>query len=429
MSDRQYWNTQEAGVKEKKPQNDRSSTVQSSKSKQNILEYLKCSRDRSGDVLICCSNGNLSAHKLVLASISQILFLEFSLQQRNTEDSETLILPDFTIETVSRYLDAVYGCEDLTRFNDLNKIFGFEFAVHFLPNIELENGNFQKDVRSESKSYQLLPEVKLEEYENVKFGERKSPNTSQEGNNSTPKQIRTKKSIVWKHFSKDPTDESLCSCHICGKSVVSNKYNTSNMMNHLVVHHGITKAELSSSHTNKKTKAEEGLEEAIKPKQTRKKRSPVWQHFVKDLKDPRGTVCICQICQKVVHSINYNTTNLIAHLSSAHGIGQRENERFMCSICGKTFNLKGHRERHERQHNRKYSFFCSYCGKGFIENNNRKIHERIHTGMSVYSSPYLDFSKAIVVVDSVSRKKNILPQEFSSTIYFKILSFRYNHPL
>ena len=375
MSDRQYWNTQNAEVKE---QNDRS-TIQSSKPKQNILEYLKGSRYQSGDVLICCSNGNLSAHKLVLASISQILFLEFSLEQRNSEDSAILILPDFTTEAVSRYLDAVYGCEDLTRFSELNKMVGFQLAVHFLPSIELPpvNGNLKK----------LIPEVKLEEYENCfneEVGEKKSPIAIE--NNSTPKQIRTKKSIVWKHFSKDPNDESLCSCHICGKSVVSNNYNTSNMMNHLVVHHGIAKTELSSSHKERKTKAEgeEELEEVKKPKQTRKKRSPVWEHFVKDLTDPGGTVCICQICQKVVHSINYNTTNLIAHLSSAHGIGQRENESFMCSICGKTFNLKGHRDRHERQHNKQYSFFCSFCGKGFIENNNRKIHERIHTGEKPY---------------------------------------------
>ena len=386
MSDRPYWNTPEAESADQKPQQNDRSSVKSSKPKQNILENLKGSREESGDVLICCSNGSLSAHKLVLASISQILFLEFS---GNTEDSATLILPDFTKEAVSRYLDAVYGCEDLTRFNDLNKMVGFQFAVNFLPSLELSlvHDNFTKSLHNESKTNQLVPEVKMEEYEhrlNEEFDDRKSPKTSQKGNHSTPKQIRAKKSIVWNHFSKDPTDESLCTCHICGKSVVSNKYNTSNMMNHLVVHHGITKTELSQQ--NKKTEVEGELEETKKPKQTRKKRSPVWQHFVKDLTDPGGTVCICQICQKVVHSINYNTTNLIAHLSSAHGIGQTSSS-FICSICGKTFKLKVHRDRHERQHNKQYSFFCSFCQKGFIENNNRKVITLITWIWLLYLNP------------------------------------------
>ena len=76
------------------------------------------------------------------------------------------------------------------------------------------------------------------------------------------------------------------------------------MMNHLVTQHGIIKTGSPSVPRARLEKTEEAEVKVKKLKQTRKKRSPVWEHFVKDPEDVAGTRCICQICQKVVLSIN-----------------------------------------------------------------------------------------------------------------------------
>ena len=51
--------------------------------------------DNYSDVIITCSDGQISAHKLVLASISQILYSEFKL---NTWDEAiSIIIPNVSL--------------------------------------------------------------------------------------------------------------------------------------------------------------------------------------------------------------------------------------------------------------------------------------------------------------------------------------------
>ena len=288
---------------------DQETSLRSSQPQEYILDYLDGRRHEeqcgAEDVLIYCQDGKVPADRLVLGAVSQMLFLQFSSNQ--TEETAVLILPDFTAREVSQYLRAVYSCQDVTKFSDLNNMIGFQLAVHFLPSLR------SLDVNANGR--ELVPEVKLEEFDNLftgesedceegKSNERRSDDFPKE--NTRTKHTRTKKSIVWKHFVKDPDDESLCICQICEKVVISNKFNTSNMMNHLVTHHGIIKTGSPSARraSLEKTEEKEGEGKAKKLKQTRKKRSPVWEHFVKDPDDLAGTRCVCQICQKVVLSIN-----------------------------------------------------------------------------------------------------------------------------
>ena len=292
------------------------SSLRSSVPQENILDYLAGIRRGewcgSGDVVISCNNGTVPADRLVLGAVSQLLLLQFSSTQ--TEETAVLILPDFTAEEVSQYLQAVYSCQDLTKFSDLNNMIGFQLAVHFLPSLSSRdinaNGRNLRDRRDE-----LVPEVKLEEFDHSSneeindfeegYSEKQGFENSPKENGSRARHSRTKKSIVWKYFIKDPDDECLCICQICEKVVISNKINTSNMMNHLVTQHGIIKTGSPSvPRARLKKKTEEAEVKVKKLKQTRKKRSPVWEHFVKDPEDVAGTRCICQICQKVVLSIN-----------------------------------------------------------------------------------------------------------------------------
>ena len=289
-------------------------SLRSSQPSQNILRYLEASRGQScsGDVIIYCSNGTVTAHRLVLAAVSQMLFLELSRDQ--TEDAATIIFPDVTTEQLSLYLQAVYGCQDLAGFSDLNKMTGFQSAVHFLPSLRhqfsnlRETGEVCNGEETGDGSNELIPEVKMEEIENFidEVGKTYEQSSVDRENGPKEKHARRKKSIVWKYFAKDPKAEASCICQICQKVVISNDFSTSNMMSHLVTHHGINKRESTSISRADREQEEEG--ESKKPKKTRKKRSPVWEHFVKDPDDVAGTRCVCQICQKIVLSINVSSS-------------------------------------------------------------------------------------------------------------------------
>ena len=75
------------------------------------------------DVVLVCSDGLLPAHKLVLAALSPLL--RSALAEADTwDETVSVVMPDFSIQQVSRYLADIFTCEDLGQHPEINAVFG-----------------------------------------------------------------------------------------------------------------------------------------------------------------------------------------------------------------------------------------------------------------------------------------------------------------
>lgn len=61
---------------------------------------------------------------------------------------------------------------------------------------------------------------------------------------------------------------------------------------------------------------------------------------------------------------------------------------FSCSLCGRTFSLRGNLLRHERIHRGDKPFRCRFCNKAFIQRTDVLAHERVHTGEKPFACQY-----------------------------------------
>lgn len=82
----------------------------------------------------------------------------------------------------------------------------------------------------------------------------------------------------------------------------------------------------------------------------------------------------CEICQKMIRK-----KDIVYHVKTHKGLNKD-----WCSFCGKEFNSKGAKKRHEKIHTSDKKHSCSYCGKSFVQKVNMESHERIHTGVKPY---------------------------------------------
>ena len=223
-----------------------------------IFEYMKthCAQTTS-DVTIQCSDGAVRAHQLVLASISPMLCQELCWNQSNVDEARTIIMPEITIDKMSKYLEAVYSCEDLFSFQDINTIIGFKFASgdtgdrlhNTTTSLPLDERPYhatnlvdtEMKVEADSEEENCVGTF-IERHENCAVGEGKLKVESvimsderwkvesivsrydNEDNGileAAPSKKREygRRSKVWQHFSVDPSDPTQCVCRVCGGTI------------------------------------------------------------------------------------------------------------------------------------------------------------------------------------------------------------------
>lgn len=80
--------------------------------------------------------------------------------------------------------------------------------------------------------------------------------------------------------------------------------------------------------------------------------------------------------------------NLAANGTSTTTKNGKDKGPFSCSLCGRTFSLRGNLLRHERIHRGDKPFRCRFCNKAFIQRTDVLAHERVHTGEKPFACQF-----------------------------------------
>lgn len=148
------------------------------------------------------------------------------------------------------------------------------------------------------------------------------------------------------------TDERPHNCPVCGKDFRS----FSSMREHTQRHYG---------HTGKHICPQCG------------------KHFFKRLKLERHLIskkyCTtkCRYCLKEIENPDERKNHELTHVNDG-------TLKFVCTVCGKRFRVKGHLNKHARIHSGEKPYVCEECGAAFIQSNHLKQHMRKHTGERPY---------------------------------------------
>ena len=196
--------------------------------------------DNYSDVTITCRDGQIAAHKLVLASISQILYSEFKL---NTWDETiSIVFPDVPSSEIHQYLNCVYNCKNLEKFSSINQLFGTILVKEeIITEIVKEENDF--DLNDEDESFPQTSEGII------------LPINSKPISNKTKKRKINRNSLIWKHFQIEEASngsDSMVHCNHCNASYHMSVVDLASMNSHLELMH--------PSHIN------------IKPRKTRKRK-------------------------------------------------------------------------------------------------------------------------------------------------------------
>ena len=206
-------------------------------------------------------------------------------------------------------------------------------------------------------------------------------------NKSGANGTRKKRSRVWEYFSVNPHNANQCVCVICNENVNYINKGTSSMTSHLKCEHDIwiikfeRKDQSVKRGPRKKTTSKK--EPVIDPETGEikksvecraKRRKDLWKHFESFPND--NLKALCKLCQQTISITEKSSISqtLVKHLNT-HDI---KLELETCAVCGKTFEERAKRRKHEKNHQVKCS--CSFCGKMFSDNTARILHERTHTG-------------------------------------------------
>ena len=390
-------------------------------SKSSILDYMQDPNNlQDYDVMIKTKDGSISAHKLILGSISDML--KSLLLDTNSIEDAVIILPDYETSYIKKYLKEIYSCHNNSEFQDLNK--SFALSQKFLYKSE----NPQQDFLNENKTSSTC-----EENISNEVSQKPNPNSNKG---------RKKSSKVWEHFLQDVDNRSNCVCQYCFKVIVSHKGSTSAMMKHLVTEH---KEKLILENLTEKYRiiTEDGISCELTNLEAKENKTDVKYNLSED-----GLTCLdcdksfsttgaarfhwrcvhsgvkpfsCHFCGKHFARKESYTAHLIAH---------ENNQPFMCSECGKTFNRKHVRDVHERTHAKDFRFSCGFCERKFINQYQLSNHVRTHTGDRPYQCNICSkqFTQKHHLVTHTRKHSNDKPYQcLHCEKWFKYLSSKRNH--
>jgi len=358
----------------------------------NIIDYLgSCfpsDSDNFFDIMITCSDGHISAHKLVLASISPMLYSEF--KQNISDKTLSIVLPDYSLLEVTQYLKAIYSCQDISKFTIFNQMIGSieteEIEIDKKDILDIENVNsdpFETDNLEVDREYIRVTETLNDPaFENEKISslpaeviedkpkminivkKKKEKKWERKKLSIISKNFKIKQKFLLKNFTTSPDDLEEIYCNFCSKQYSSTALikKTNDLLNHLYIHDIVI-----------------NLNE-----QTRSWKCPSCPKvFISEDKMNKhidyyhSEVVPCAYCGKIIKNRFARMRHEREHKAKLEG-------KFSCEICNKSFIDDSCLKRHIRIHTGEMPYQCSDCGKRFVQSSGLKQHQKHHTGETPY---------------------------------------------
>ena len=347
----------------------------------------------SSDVTIVCSDGRIPAHKLVIASISSMLYEAM----KNVEQEERIwiLLPDYSLQEVKNYLKTVYSLEENNQSSDVM----YTLGVHIIPEVK-----FDKEKVPSAVTKLDTEEVLKKEVVTASSDDEISENDPSLGTESEVvpqptvipviKDLSSKKvtcqyceelfvsnSTMWRHVERKHPDKA--------EKIIRRPYN--HKLSLLPPVPSDFKEDMLDPDTGELLNKEDYVKKRnrayiklVRGDWLKHKDSFLFQHFERDSSD--FSKYSCNICQLIILEEPYMTRHKMRdHLREEHNI-VKEINKFVCSHCGKGFEKERLRKICELKHTNSFTLFCPVesCGKGFYEKVPLQIHIRIHTGETPY---------------------------------------------
>ena len=272
-----------------------------------------------GDISISCNNGNLKTYKLLLASISQMLYEIF----KENSEVTNIFLPDVSTELLSRWLDNVYINKEINKYHELNIMLGIldtkgpddamaedvALSEHFEMDEYEENEGIDEDgVKNDRNPYQNTNEL----FVNNESGQ----------NEMIVKKSEFEKSLshTTLHFKENPETKEL-TCIECGKVMRKNKQNNKILSRHLLRCSSNKYCLICKNKRDKRRNCRKCGEDLPEDIETGNFTSSVHKEFFPILltnpytaKKVEGRKC--KLCPHVLP--NYNAFSLKKHLCKSH---------------------------------------------------------------------------------------------------------------
>jgi len=351
----------------------------------NYLSYtLVNGSDTTADVLIHCQNGVIPTHRLVLASVSNMLLSIF--KQDTWDEQIVLVLRDYSVDQVCSYFKDFYNNgfknknsfelgnilgvqegfyvkhEDLEKVSVLNSKGNKEdkHELSYENIIDLATVKFKEEINYEEEEDEAnLSDNKLaEDFDQDYFNEDsyasendlkevKKKKKKRKKINSTDCEPKKNESEARQYFFSDEENVKNCICKMCSASITNTIHR---MRTHLMYKHTEIFITLKPA-IKKQRKVSSSLAHQKK----------YGQYITEIPNNPAKKRC--NICNKIYSSANINRHIVYKHKIYKDGEGPKQ---VLCSFCGKVFRDKWHRDEHEDvKHKNLHRHICSFCGESF----------------------------------------------------------------
>ena len=199
-------------------------TNMTTKTKDRILDYLRSSfidgNDSTADVLINCKNGVIPTHRLVLASISNMLSLVFKQEEWSENEPIVIVLSDFTVEQVSQFFQDLFLSaprkEDglnMTSFVSVKIALG---AFKILP-MKLEPEKEMVDINLKVEVFDS--DTNDDDYNGDHFDDEDDDPMDEHDYKSELLEVKLELDDRKTFYTADPNDPTKWKCSFCGKSI------------------------------------------------------------------------------------------------------------------------------------------------------------------------------------------------------------------
>ena len=369
-----------------------------------IINFIKDNRDIAPDVIFQCQDGEFQTHKLVLASVSTIMY--DVMKYFDGEDITSVYLPDFKLSQVQAlFFSTIFNAEAVEVCQELKDVLGIK-------------SNFgtskQKDEAVEMK---IEAEFDPEEYDSndAFYCEEEEEEDSKVKTESKPvvlpltstvkkKRIRRdtpakshQKLFTLNHYHKDKEmtrNQKNLGCKYCNDKFIE-KTGIRQLLDHTILTHVdfITEEERKSLFKICDIDVNNYIQQYDKPtkwkwsgKNVKGKGSIIWKYF--DFKDDEidleNKQIVCKLCGESIHFDTGGSSYQAAkrHIAQVHG-DQEESLRseMTCSQCATLWKTISQRKICEKTHRKEFRFVCPYenCGKGFFNSHSFQVHKVSHT--------------------------------------------------